>query len=109
MGDEPVWILTDTDFGCVSKPHGYGAPRFDQKGTETARAVTQIDGKWRVAGWVTSGGYGHSVKASLAQAYIPAELAVEDTQCAVEILGSRCPARIALEPLFDPAGTKMRS
>ena len=70
-----------------------------------------VDGEWRVVGWITSGGYGHSVKASLGQGYVPAELAEreDDDLFEIEILGVRRSARINKEPLFDPAGARMRS
>ncbi len=114
MADEPVWAkVGDTDYGSVVKPHGYGASRFDLDGNEVERIENASihDGDWRVVGWVTSGGYGHSVEASLAQAYVPAQLAErgEEGLFEIEILGHRCAARIAIEPLFDPQGEKMRS
>ena len=62
------------------------------------------DGDWRVVGWVTSGGYGHSVGLSLAQGYLPAALAERDEAglFEVEILGVRRPApdprRAAVRP-----------
>lgn len=110
MGDEPIWAKTAHDYASVVKPHGYGAPRFDASGTATPPALTQVDQQWRVVGWVTSGGYGHSVRLSLAQGYIPAPLAIDESaEFEIEILGVRCPARLALEPPFDPSGSKMRS
>ena len=66
------------------------------------------DGK--VVGWVTSGGYVHYSKKSLALGYIPADLAVRtDDVFEIEIIGERRPARLQLQPLLDPAGTRMRS
>jgi dimethylglycine dehydrogenase len=65
----------------------------------------------KVVGWVTSGGYGHSVDDSLAQGYVPRELA-EDTRpdaFEVEILGERRAATLIKEPLCDPSGLRMRS
>jgi dimethylglycine dehydrogenase len=110
MGDEPIWAKTTTDYGCIEKPHGYGAPRFDTSGRETPKAITQIDGDWRVVGWITSGGYGHFVEKSLAQGYLPVEL-LKNTETAyqIEILGKRCNAVIQTEPPFDPSGSLMRS
>ena len=61
-----------------------------------------------VVGWATSGGYGHYVDCSLAQGYVPAALANEDTALEIEIIGQRCAARIITEPLFDPEGKRMR-
>ena len=63
-----------------------------------------------VVGWVTSGGYAHYVQASMAQGYLPAALAGDGAEgmFQVEIMGERRPARIALEPPFDPEGARMR-
>ncbi len=65
----------------------------------------------KVVGWVTSGGYGHFVGASLAQGYIPRALAGDLAKDAfeIEIIGDRRPARIVTAPLFDPEGARMRS
>ncbi|RLP24334.1 FAD-dependent oxidoreductase [Mesorhizobium sp. YM1C-6-2] len=120
MGDEPIWAKVSQDYGTVEKPHGYGAPRFDGTGKEArgstaatgASAVRGItDGEWRVVGWVTSGGYAHYVKKSMAQGYVPASLAEDESEglFEIEILGHRRPARINVAPPFDPAGEKMRS
>ncbi|XHB99047.1 FAD-dependent oxidoreductase [Nitratireductor sp. ac15] len=113
MGDEPIWAkVGDQDFGTVEPPHGYGAPRFDEAGREIAKAGTSmVDGAWRVVGWVTSGGYAHSVEKSMAQGYVPAALSDDETTglFEIEILGRRCPARINVGPPFDPAGERMRS
>lgn len=65
------------------------------------------DGK--VVGWVTSGGYGHTVEKSLALGYVPASVATASSSCEVEILGDRRPARILRTPPCDPEGLRMRS
>jgi len=121
MGDEPIWArVGDRDFGTVEKPHGYGAPRFGPDGRETltseadhgASSVRGIrDGEWAVVGWVTSGGYAHWVEKSMAQGYVPAELANDESEglFEIEILGQRRPARINVEPPFDPSGERMRA
>ena len=61
-----------------------------------------------VVGWVTSGGYGHHVRQSIALGYVPTELATPDGPGGdgfeIEIIGRRRPARLQPEPLFDPAG-----
>jgi dimethylglycine dehydrogenase len=64
------------------------------------------DGK--VAGWITSGGYGHCVGRSIALGYVPAPLATAESGFEIEILGERRPARLVREPLYDPAGDRMR-
>jgi dimethylglycine dehydrogenase len=63
-----------------------------------------------VVGWVTSGGYAHYVEKSLAQGYVPRELAGDEGAglFEIEILGVWRKARINVEPLFDPSGARMR-
>ncbi|MGH6719299.1 MAG: GcvT family protein [Alphaproteobacteria bacterium] len=63
----------------------------------------------RSVGFVTSGGYAHCAKASVAMGYVPAELARADKGFQVEVLGDMRPARVQLEPLVDPKGARMRS
>lgn len=110
MGDEPVWAqVGDWDPGCVGEPHGYGAPRFDADGAELDKPDPVRDGDWRVVGWVTSGGYGHRVEASLAQAYLPTALLARRPALAVEILGRRHPATATTEAVYDPEGRRMRA
>ena len=64
----------------------------------------------KVVGWVTSGGYGHRVDRSLAQGYVPLELATAANARAfeIEILGERRTATVLNEPPFDPDGSRMR-
>ncbi len=64
------------------------------------------DGK--VVGWITSGGYAHYSKTSIAMGYIPAAINGVGT-FEVEILGERRPARLCAKPVFDPDGTRMRA
>ena len=62
-----------------------------------------------VVGWVTSGGYGHSVGKSLALGYVPAEFAASSGTFEIEIIGDRRPALRLDAPAFDPQGTRMRA
>ncbi|MBX6324045.1 MAG: aminomethyl transferase family protein [Rhodospirillaceae bacterium] len=62
-----------------------------------------------VVGFVTSGGYAHHLGKSVALAYVRPDEPDGAVGLDVEILGSRCPATIASAPLYDPAGTRMRS
>ncbi|MFT4133695.1 GcvT family protein [Labrys sp. (in: a-proteobacteria)] len=64
------------------------------------------DGK--VVGWVTSGGYAHHAKASVALGYVEAAAFDATAAYEIEIIGERRPARVAPEPLFDPKGLRMR-
>ncbi len=109
ISDEPIWTKTTKHYASIPETSTYGGTKYDADGNPTQRPKN-TDG-WRVVGWVTSGGYGHFVEKSLAQGYLPSDLAdrVEDGFFEVEILGIRYPARLAPEPLFDPSGAKMRS
>lgn len=60
-------------------------------------------------GYVTSGGYGHTVKKSLAMGYVPAPLAAHGTKLRVELLGDFYDATLTAKPLFDEGGQRMRA
>ena len=61
-----------------------------------------------VQGFVTSGGFAHYVGKSVALGFVPTEQAVAGREVDIEILGERRPAYLITEPLFDPAGVRMR-
>ncbi|MFV2038612.1 MAG: FAD-dependent oxidoreductase [Acidimicrobiales bacterium] len=63
----------------------------------------------KVVGWVTSGGYAHWSKTSLALGYIPDELSAEAEGFEIEIVGVRRQARLLTEVMFDPSGSRMRA
>jgi dimethylglycine dehydrogenase len=62
-----------------------------------------------VVGFVTSGGYGHTVDASIALAYVEPPFAVPEAPLRVTILGEDRPARVSPAPLYDPSGARMRA
>jgi dimethylglycine dehydrogenase len=62
-----------------------------------------------VVGWITSGGYAHWAKKSVALGYVPREIACAEDGFEIEIIGTRCPAAIQRQPLFDPLGERMRN
>jgi dimethylglycine dehydrogenase len=63
----------------------------------------------RLAGFVTSGGYGHTVNTSLAMGYIASEIADGERELSVTILGEPRACRILPVPMIDAAGSQMRS
>jgi 4-methylaminobutanoate oxidase (formaldehyde-forming) len=77
-------------------------PRAIALGSEPVRVGDGLVGR------VTSGGYGYSVECSIAYAFLPAEHDV-GTEVAVEIFGDWVPGVVAAEPLFDPAGERIRA
>jgi dimethylglycine dehydrogenase len=62
----------------------------------------------QVKGWVTSGGYAHGSKLSVALGYVPKEIADAAGGFEVELLGKRYPARLQPAPLFDANLERMR-
>jgi len=91
-----------------------------KSGPSKKLSVIQIDTETDVSGdeavmhngecvsYITSGGYGHSVKKSLAMTYLPVNLIDSNAELEVEILGEFRKASIVMEPLYDPSGSKMR-
>jgi dimethylglycine dehydrogenase len=91
----PAWILS-----CLLVQDA-GA---DAHGHEPAYA----GGETPVA-YVASGGYGHTLDASIALAYLPAALAAPGTQLDVGLLGDRRRATVAEQPLYDPTNERLLS
>ena len=60
-------------------------------------------------GFVTSGGYGHTVKKSLAMALVEPEFSTTGTELAVHIVGVERPARVIPASPYDPSGKAMRT
>jgi 4-methylaminobutanoate oxidase (formaldehyde-forming) len=77
-------------------------PRSVCLGNEPVR----LDG--RIAGRVTSGGYGFSVRRSIAYAYLPPDVAI-GARGEVDVFGTWVGFEVAREPLFDPAGARIRA
>ena len=65
------------------------------------------DGK--VVGFVTSGGFAHNQKKSVALGFAPAEMIEDGAKFEIEILGDMRQATLVTEPLLDPRGERMRS
>jgi 4-methylaminobutanoate oxidase (formaldehyde-forming) len=77
-------------------------PRSIALGSEPVRVGRSLVGR------VTSGGFGYTVGCSIAYAYLPAEHDV-GTEVTVEIFGTWVEGAVAAEPLFDPAGERVRA
>jgi 4-methylaminobutanoate oxidase (formaldehyde-forming) len=71
-------------------------------GKEPIRANGQI------VGWVASGGFGYSVKKSIAYAYLPMEYAKVGTKLDIECFGEQVGAEVAQPVLWDPKGERIR-
>ena len=62
-----------------------------------------------VVGWVTSGGYGHTVKKSIALGYVNKAVAEATSGFEVELIGERRAASRLTHAAFDPQGARMRA
>jgi 4-methylaminobutanoate oxidase (formaldehyde-forming) len=79
----------------------------DREAVAVGNEPVTVDGV--LLGRVTSGGYGYTVGASIAYAYLPAEHAEPGTPVAVEIFGDWIEGQVTAEPLYDPSGERLRS
>jgi glycine cleavage system aminomethyltransferase T len=66
-----------------------------------------VDG--RAVGYVTSAGYGYTVEAPIAYAWLPIDVARPGQAVTIRYFGEPVPARVAQDPLFDPGMTRVRS
>ena len=74
-----------------------------------AAAVSIVYRGTEAVGLVTSGGYGYRLNRSIALAYVRTDLTAPGTELEVEILGERCRALVAREPLYDPDNLRPRA
>ncbi|MGZ8783380.1 MAG: GcvT family protein, partial [Gaiellaceae bacterium] len=77
-------------------------PRAVALGSEPVRIAGELVGR------ITSGGYGYTVERSIAYAYLPAASAAAGTPVEVEIFGEWVGGEVVVEPLYDPAGDRLR-
>jgi glycine cleavage system aminomethyltransferase T/glycine/D-amino acid oxidase-like deaminating enzyme len=78
----------------------------DPRSVALGNEPVAVDGE--VVGRVTSGGYGYTVGASIAYAYVPAPYAAPDTAVTVDVFGTWIGARVSAEPLYDPASARVK-
>jgi 4-methylaminobutanoate oxidase (formaldehyde-forming) len=62
----------------------------------------------RVVGRVTSGGYGYTVGASIAYAYVPVEHSAAGVAVTVDVFGTWVAGTVTAEPLYDPASARVK-
>ncbi len=58
---------------------------------------------------VRSGGYGFTVKKNILYAYLPIELAKQDSRFVVELIEGRYEAEVTAPVLYDPQGERLRA
>lgn len=62
----------------------------------------------RLVGFVTSGGYGHCAKTSLAMGYLDAHIPDDQQNLTISIMNELRSCRILREPIVDPTGVRPR-
>jgi len=75
----------------------------DAHGYEPVRAAG------RVVGYVAAGGFGPTVKESIALAYLPTEFLASGTELTIELVGKERNATVVEQPLYDPDSEKLLS
>jgi len=63
----------------------------------------------RIIDRIRSGAYGYSIGKDIGLLYLPMELAKEGLELHVAIFGERLPAQVAMTPLVDPRGERLRA
>lgn len=84
-------------------------PLLVEAGDADAAPVSIVYQGREAVGLVTSGGYGYRLNRSVALAYVRTELARAGIELEVEILGLRCRAVAAREPLYDPDNVRLQA
>ncbi|KMW57614.1 Sarcosine dehydrogenase [Candidatus Rhodobacter oscarellae] len=64
-------------------------------------------------GWLSSGGFGHTVGRAIGMGYVRCDAGVERDYVLsgayeLEVAGERVPAQVSLEPLYDPGSERLR-
>lgn len=112
------WIDWNKDFigkqAALAEHDGNGpAQRIVTLEIDAADAdATGFEPVWadgKVVGFVTSGGYGHTVGKSLAMAMLDQAHCAEGTELTTHIVGAERTARVIAASPYDPAGKAMRA
>ena len=106
-------VPTGLKWSFMPKESKDGRPSFLVINADDADAIHDepVFHSGECVGFLTSGGFAHHIGCSVGLGYIPAHLADGSSGLdgfEVEILGQMRPARLQLEPLYDPAGERMR-
>ena len=62
-----------------------------------------------VLGRVTSGGYGYTIRQSIAYGYLPVAYTSPGTRVEVQLFGKRYTATVMKEPLYDPMNARIKA
>jgi sarcosine dehydrogenase len=94
------------------KKHFTGFTVTDPKAVLVGRETILRDGQ--PVGYLTSGGYGYTISKSIGYGYVRNEAGVtrdwlSQGRYALVIAGEETPAHLALDPPYDPTGTRIRA
>lgn len=81
----------------------------DDRTVALGKEPIRLAGKDQIIGWVASGGYGYSVRASIVFAYLPIEYSKAGTELDIEFFGERVGAVVVQAPLWDPKGERIKA
>jgi dimethylglycine dehydrogenase len=82
---------------------------FDDDGDGEPPYCAQVFSGSVNVGLTTSGVWSHTLKKSVALAYVRTDKAIPGEQLDVEILGRMCRATVHAEPLYDPKNERLRA
>ncbi|MDX6726009.1 MAG: hypothetical protein QOK49_814 [Baekduia sp.] len=78
----------------------------DPRSVALGNEPVAVDGE--IVGRVTSGGFGYTVQASIAYAYLPPAYAEPGTAVTIDVFGRWIGGRVTAEPLYDPASARVK-
>jgi glycine cleavage system aminomethyltransferase T/glycine/D-amino acid oxidase-like deaminating enzyme len=78
----------------------------DRQAVVMGKEPVHVDG--RPAGYVTSAGYGYTIDAPIAYAWLPADAARAGQAVTIQYFGEALPATVVTDPLFDPDMTRLK-
>ncbi len=102
-GDEALRAAKERGFSRRLSALVLDDPRTVALGSEPVR----VDD--RVVGRITSGGYGYTLGASIAYAYLPIADAVVGTRVTIDVFGQWVGGVVAAQPLIDPRSTRVHA
>ena len=82
--------------------------KIDVDGIDVSNDEAILNAQGKAVGYVTSGGYAHSLGLSMAMGYVETDYASSSSDLQVEILGQLYAVQVIEAPAYDPSGSRMR-
>jgi glycine cleavage system aminomethyltransferase T/glycine/D-amino acid oxidase-like deaminating enzyme len=107
--DKPDFLGRDAVLGRRDRPtERLSCLTLDEPGATVLGNEPVFDAAGTPAGYVTSAGYGYTIGAGIAYAWLPERLAGPGTAVRIGWFDRTLPATVAAEPLFDPEMARLR-